>query len=95
MLTKPKETLARLLLFLDESLEYLDCFMKEYEAHKIHAMEIYKESKSDGSDLLFHSKLIDVDHRRQIDEWIAQLYPEMWNKYLKNRYAEDILDYSK
>lgn len=94
LLTKPKETLACLLLFLNESLEYLDCFMNEYEAHKIHAIEIYKESKSDVTDLLYHSKLIDVDHRRQIDEWIAQLYPAMWDTYLKDRYVEDILDYS-
>ena len=31
--------------------------------------------------------------RKQIDQWIAELYPMQWNNYLKFRFSEAVLDY--
>lgn len=93
LLVKPAQTLTKALLFLHEPLNRLDNFINEYEAHKQKAIEIYKVSESEGNDLLFHSRLINPDHRKQIDEWMSQLYPLIWQEYLKERYAEKNLDY--
>ena len=93
LLAKPTQTLKKILLFLYEPIDRLDNFINEYEVHKQKAIEMYKVSESEGNDLLFHSRLINLDHRKQIDEWIAQLYPFIWQEYLRERYAEENLDY--
>jgi hypothetical protein len=93
LVRKPIETFIMVLLFLEEPFGRIDCFMQEYAAHKKKALSIYKASESEGNDLLYHSKLIDPQHRKQIDRWIEELYPTMWQTYLKIRYAEENLVY--
>ena len=93
LMSKPIQTMVTVLIFLESSLDRIDLFMKDYKWHKKNAIKIYKESESKGNDLLYHSKLIDSEHRKQIDAWIAQLHPYIWKKYLKQRYAEENLIY--
>lgn len=93
LLLNPRETLSRLLIFLDESFTYFENFLAEYEYHKKVALGVYSESKSRGSDLLYHSRKIDPVYRMQIDQWIEELYPDLWHRYLKDRYAEEYIQY--
>ena len=93
LVSKPIQTIINIVQFLNEPLDKIDLFMRDYSQHKKKAIKIYKESESKGNDLLYHSKLIAPDHRLQIDLWIEQLYPNIWNNYLKDRYSEDSLVY--
>lgn len=95
LMAKPIETMIIVLLFLEGSFDKIDLFMRDYQWHKKNAIKIYKESESKGNDLLFHSKLIDPSHRKQIDKWIEQLYPDIWKIYLRAQYAEENLTYEK
>ena len=91
LMADPEQTLIVILQFLQEPIDQLDDFMKQYDEHKRKAISIYKkyqkESKTEGNDLLFHSKKITSEHRQQVDSWIAQLYPDLWQKYLMDRYS--------
>lgn len=93
LITDPDDVLTALLLFLNEPLDNLYIFMQNFAEHKKNAISIYqkseKESKTKGDDLLFHSKKMSPDHRKEIDSWAEQLYPELWRTYLKDRYAEE------
>lgn len=93
LIGKPIQTIVRILVFLESPLDKIDLFIKDYKWHQKNAIKIYKESESKGNDLLYHSKLIDPVHRKQIDVWLAQLYPYIWQTYLGHRYAEENLIY--
>lgn len=93
LIEKPIQTMVTVLIFLESSLDKIDSFITNYKWHKKNAIKIYKESESKGNDLLYHSKLITPVHRKQIDAWIAQLYPYIWHTYLYDRYAEENLIY--
>ena len=93
LLTHPRETLTDILTFLGEPLSELRIFIKKLKKHKKTCLALYKEGESDG-DLLYHSKKTDPAHRKLIDAWIEQLYPMQWNKYLKHRYSENVLNYN-
>lgn len=87
LITHPRETLAGILAFLHESDERLDQFIQDYQQHKQKSLSLYPNPTSRGSDPLFHSKKLSAAYRKQVDIWIAQAYPELWNKYLE-RYGE-------
>lgn len=93
LVAKPIQTLATILIFLDSSFDKIDSFMSKYMLHKKAAIKLYKDSESKGNDLLFHSKMIAPDHRKQIDAWINELYPHIWQTYLYDRYSEENLIY--
>ena len=93
LLSSPREELTRILNFLSEPLADLDHFMQEYEKHKKTCLSIYKNSESQGKDLLFHSRKTDHLYRESVDRWIEQLYPYWWGIYLKDHYAENKLNY--
>jgi len=93
LITNPESSLEKLLLFLDESPSKLPLFMQDYHKHQHNALEIYYDSYSKGRDLLYHSRKIDPDLRKQIDQWIEELYPLYWNKYLKDRFSEAVINY--
>lgn len=93
-LTDPKATLERLLDFLNEPPTRLEDFLKDYEHHQKKAIEIYKESLTKAKDLLQHSRKMPEALRKQIDLWIEELYPIQWNKYIKHRFSEEVLDYN-
>ena len=85
LLSRPIQTLVRAIMFLGEPLDYIDDFMNHYDFHKKKAIDLYRESQSHGDDLLFHSKLIDAEYRKQIDQWIKELHPAIWKTYLQDR----------
>lgn len=93
MIVYPRETFQKILAFLNEPFDKLDEFMAHFEEHKQKAITIYKVSESEGNDLLYHSKMISPEHRKQIDAWIQELYPTIWQHYLQARYAEENLTY--
>lgn len=92
-ITKPIQILAEVLRFLDEPLQNIDLFIKDYTVHKKKAISLYRESETHGDDILYHSKKIDPAYRKKIDEWLSQLYPLSWERYLHARYAEEYLTY--
>jgi|GEM_PF-1214601 hypothetical protein len=92
-LSKPIQTLVKVITFIEEPLDRIDTFIKNYTFHKKKAIALYRESESHGDDLLFHSKLIDAAYRKQIDSWIKELHTEIWCTYLQERYAEENLVY--
>lgn len=87
LITKPRETLAGLLAFLDESDTRLEQFMHEYDIHKNKCLALYPSTNSRGNNPLFYSKKLSPQYRKQVDIWIAEAYPELWEKYL-HRYAD-------
>jgi hypothetical protein len=89
LITKPRETLAGILAFLDESDERLDQFMDQYQHHKEKCLSLYSGATSRGSDPLFHSKKLSAQYRKQVDLWIADAYPELWEKYLQRYHESD------
>ena len=85
-----KKHSVQLLNFLNEPIDKLKVFIDNYEMHKKKAMGIYKDSKSDGSDIFFHSKNWTPEERREIDAWIEKRYPDIWASFLKDRYSEKL-----
>jgi hypothetical protein len=92
LVVKPQEVARQLLTFLGDPDTYFNEFFDNYEFHKSRALSIYSQegSRSKGSDVLFHSKKIDSEYLKQIDAWIAELHPTLWEKYL-SVYAEELL----
>ncbi len=93
LITDPETTLKRVLDFLNEPYTRLPLFMKNYRRHKHQALLLYSKSFTSGKDLLHHSKTMSPTERKQIDQWIEELYPLQWEKYLKERYSEAVLHY--
>lgn len=93
LLMYPRHELLRILIFLEEPVTRLDDFMSNYQEHVALSIKLYKKSASKGSDPLFHSRSTDQEYRLSVDQWITDLYPELWNTYLKDKYAEPNLDY--
>lgn len=84
----PTEVLSSLLDFLHEPADSLPAFLKQFEDHRKKCLQVYKDSKSNGTEVLFHSKSLTPEERRQIDEWVQRKEPTLWSKFLKDRYAE-------
>jgi hypothetical protein len=91
----PESTLRMVCNFLNEPVTKLADFMNNYEKHQKTAIGLYGESRTQGKDLLAHSREMGPELCRKADAWIEELYPEVWHKYLKDRYREDVLDYSQ
>lgn len=87
LMTSPRETLARILTFLEEPLTRLDLFMHDYEKHRQESIGLYKGCMSKGDDILFHSKQIPLDKLQELNTWIRQTYPHIWDNYLKDHYG--------
>jgi len=93
MVAYPRKTIDTVISFLGNSCEKVDEFMKNYAFHRANALRIYKEAESKGEDLLYHSRKLSPEYRKQIDGWIEQLYPVAWKEVLAARYAEERLQY--
>jgi len=94
LLKDPKGTMERVLDFLQEPYTKIPEFLANYELHQQKAIEIYKPgSRTKAKDLLFHSRGMTAGHRKQIDQWLEELYPMQWNLYLKHKFGEEVLDY--
>ena len=95
LIIKPQETYEKLVEFLGEKPIYIDPFLESFEEHKQNAIKIYTkyqvQSVTQGNAVVYHSKELDDATRRAIDKKIAQLYPGIWNKYLKHRYSEEVI----
>ena len=90
LIAKPRQVAEQLLKFFQDQPTHLNDFFNHFEFHKKRALIIYsrfQESRSKGTDVLFHSKKIDQKHRKQLDAWMQQLYHVFWKKYLVS-YAE-------
>ena len=92
LILKPQEVARQLLTFLGDPDTYFNEFFDKYEFHKNRALTIYSQEGpcSKGNDVLFHSKKIDREYLKQIDAWIAELHPVLWERYL-SVYAEPSL----
>lgn len=88
LMQDPKNTLIKILEFLNEPFDRLQEFLSNYQMHKKKCLSLYKVSESAGNDVLYHSKSLSIEERRQIDNWVKEQAPVVWEKYLKNRYSE-------
>lgn len=82
-------TLLKILVFLNEPADKLEEFLNDYQIHKKKCLSLYKVSESAGNDVLYHSKSLSIQERKQIDDWVKEQVPVLWDKYLKNRYVEN------
>jgi hypothetical protein len=87
LIVSPRETLTRILTFLEEPLTRLDLFMQDYEKHRQKSIALYVGCTSKGDDILFHSKKIPLDKLQELNTWIKQTYPHLWDNYLKDHYG--------
>jgi len=96
LITNPKETLTRLLEFLGESTEFVDEFIENIEQHRKECLQIYQiqgnNPYSRGSDILFHSKKLTPQRRKLVDKEVSASYPNLWKKYLKDLYSEEVIE---
>lgn len=88
LLQNPQAVLESILAFLNETTECLPEFLANYQVHKKKCLSIYKVSASGGDDLLYHSKSLSGEERKNIDYWVQKKVPALWDKYLGARYAE-------
>ncbi len=96
LLVDLRPQLEKILNFLGDSTDCLEEFFATYQEHRDRMIELYCQnegggSQSRGAAALYHSNAIPPDTRKQIDSWIAELYPEIWQAYLKDFYAEEVL----
>lgn len=95
LISKPRETLFHVLTFLHERSDKLDDFMREYTQHKTNALNLYKmyesDSATEGNALLFHSQKMTTEDRKLFDMKVKKAYPDLWARYLEERYAEENL----
>jgi len=90
-LLHPRETLERLLLFLNESLDPLDPFFDQFEMHRHNSLTFYQAyigpSLSQGENLHFHSNSLSPKIRIAMDQQVQSKEPELFYTYL-TRYSE-------
>lgn len=95
LILQPEKVLSEILLFLNnESDDKLNSFLKDIERHISIALNVYKYngiSESQGSDVLYHSRALPLRFRVLIENTMRKIDLEIWNKYLKDRYSEEIL----
>lgn len=93
LITQPEQVFKKLLNFLNVSPEYLDDFMAQYDEHKLASLSMYEKqedtSLTKGEKTKHHALLVSSDERRKLDLYIAHVFPHIWQKYLKLRYAEN------
>lgn len=99
LMRQPQQELERLWRTLGDqnACQQLPAFMQEFARHREAALNIYKYqggSHTNGVDLLQHSRDMPLADRRRLDQAIAQQYPDLWSKYLQQRYAEQENDQS-
>lgn len=95
LISDPRETLEKLVNFLNDPKNKFDAFFDEYEKHKERGLKFYEYnggSQSQGNDLLYHSRKMSAVDRKNIDQFIKEKYKYLWEKYLENRYSEETLE---
>lgn len=88
LLQNSQAVLESIVAFLNETTERLPEFLANYQVHKKKCLLIYKVSASGGDDLLYHSKSLSQEERKNIDHWVQKKVPALWEKYLASKYAE-------
>ncbi len=73
---RPKNVWRGILADLHKKRSYhLNDFFNHFEFHKKRALTIYsrfQQSRSKGTDILFHSKKINQSYKKQLDAWMQQ-----------------------
>ncbi len=95
LISDPEQTLKGLLAFLQEPPIYLDAFIACYDEHKKACLGMYAQQEDEpvtqGNKAIHYSMIINKSERVKLDNYFAQTVPTIWDKYLKNRYAENTL----
>ena len=89
LITNFYSEMKRVVDFLQTPLKNLENFMNNYEKHRLTQLQSYDKQhqlKSDGKDLLFHSRDIPLSKLKAMEFYIKNRYPFLWEKYL-SRYA--------
>jgi len=91
LIQKPRQTIEKLLAFLEEPLDGLEDFFDNYDYWKNKAISSYKRQyghniSSGGQKEIHHSKDFSIQSLHKIDQHIQETYPELWENYL-SRYA--------
>ncbi len=91
LLSQPEKTLKQLVAFFNGDVDEVNAFMLEITKHKKKCVDIYVDyegpSLTQGKYLIYHSHQIEDEERKNIDTYVAETYPLLWQKYL-NRYAD-------
>jgi Sulfotransferase domain len=87
LISKPRETIEKLLTFFNEPLDNLDDFFDNYDYWKDLVLTKYHEvhnkvPSSGGDKKVFHSKDFSARKLKKIDSHIKETYPDLWAKYL-------------
>ena len=93
LIRNPEQTLKSLLAFLQEPPIYLDAFIACYQEHKKACLGMYAKQEDEpvtqGNKTTHYSMIIDISERIKLDNYFEQTVPTIWNRYLKDRYAEN------
>jgi len=87
LITKPRQTIEKLLTFFDEDTSCLDNFFKKYDYWREKVLNSYISQhnynfSSNGNKKDFHSKDLSVSEKKEMDQFIKKNYPVIWKKYL-------------
>jgi len=89
LISEPRKTLEKLMLFLNESDWPIDDFIEEIESHKqlvrnFYNSKIIGKCQSNGNTIHPYSKNLTPDQIEQINSLLEELDPLLFNKYLKD-----------
>jgi len=84
LITKPETIIVQICDFL--KIEIGD-FLEHIEDHRSGGMKLYKDSKTDGRTVRFHSNVLSMQFKKNIDELIKNKFGDVFEKYL-TRYTE-------
>lgn len=84
MMLYPESEIEKILTFLNgEDKSKFDSFMLKYDYHKNTSIAGYADkSKSKGEDVFFHSKFMLKNERKLMDEYVRNINPYIYDKYL-------------
>ena len=87
LIHETEKELYRICDFFETSYEYIPVLMKDYGKYKNRILAFYPENKTTGTEKIYYSKKYSVKQKKQVDEYVKQHYPDLWEKYLQ-RYQE-------
>lgn len=92
LITQPENVLRNLLHFLQDTPDYIDEFMLCYYEHKCTSLSMYEKqedsSLTKGEKTKHHALLMSPEERQKLDQYIAYVFPDIWQKYLELPYAD-------
>lgn len=86
IIKNPRESLEKLVEFLEGDPNTFETFMERYEEHQKRAIKIYDAnfhgSSTKGKGTIYHSKKASPQRLKKIDDLVMTTYPELTEKYL-------------